>query len=53
MVWKMLDPQDQVRFKTLVLPNLDAAFNLARCSYASMQLPKQGSLGRNDDGQLR
>ena len=26
----MLDPQDQMRFETLVLPHLDAAFNLAR-----------------------
>ncbi|MGA7622698.1 MAG: sigma-70 family RNA polymerase sigma factor [Candidatus Acidiferrales bacterium] len=26
----MLDTQDQVRFETLVLPHLDAAFNLAR-----------------------
>ncbi|MGA7919404.1 MAG: sigma-70 family RNA polymerase sigma factor [Candidatus Acidiferrales bacterium] len=26
----MLDRQDQVRFETLVLPHLDAAFNLAR-----------------------
>ena len=26
----MLDSQDQVRFETLVLPHLDAAFNLAR-----------------------
>ena len=26
----MLDPQDQMRFEALVLPHLDAAFNLAR-----------------------
>ena len=26
----MLDPQDRVRFEMLVLPHLDAAFNLAR-----------------------
>jgi len=26
----VLDPQDQMRFETLVLPHLDAAFNLAR-----------------------
>lgn len=26
----MLDPQDQTQFETLVLPHLDAAFNLAR-----------------------
>lgn len=26
----MLDPPDQMRFETLVLPHLDAAFNLAR-----------------------
>jgi len=26
----VLDPQDQVRFEMLVLPHLDAAFNLAR-----------------------
>jgi RNA polymerase sigma-70 factor (ECF subfamily) len=28
--WDVLDSQDQVRFETLVLPHLDAAFNLAR-----------------------
>jgi RNA polymerase sigma-70 factor, ECF subfamily len=26
----VLDPQDRVRFEMLVLPHLDAAFNLAR-----------------------
>src|SRR6266478_3388911 len=28
--WDVLDPQDRMRFEQLVLPHLDAAFNLSR-----------------------
>jgi len=36
----VLDPQDQARFEQLVLPHLDAAFNLSRWLLRGRAMPR-------------